>query len=287
MALEHESAARAFRSIRLGGRSFTWGARTYVMGILNVTPDSFSDGGSHADAASAVEAGERMVAEGADLIDIGGESTRPGFAPVPEEEQLERVLPVVAELSRRVEVPLSIDTRSARVARAALDAGAALVNDVSAFAFDPRMASLVAERGVAACAMHSLDLRALPENQVMERLVADLARLLARAELSSVAREALLIDPGIGFGKSGARNLTLLRELGRLRALGHPILVGASRKSFLGAITGRGARERLPESLAALVAAIREGADVLRVHDVAASVAAARVADALFRGVGA
>lgn len=273
---------------RIGPRLFEWGSRTFLMGVVNVTPDSFSDGGRHASADTAVAAGERLAAEGADLIDIGGESTRPGADPVGAEQELERVLPVLERLSRLVEVPLSVDTTKARVAEAALSAGASLINDVSGFRFDPRMAETVARAGAAACVMHMQgvprSMQAAPHyldvlGEVMESLKAS----LDLAVRCGVHEERLLVDPGLGFGKQPGHNLFLLRHLGQLRALGRPILVGASRKSFIGKVTGRAVGERLPGSLAILAAAVLAGADVVRVHDVAESSVAARMIDAVRR----
>jgi dihydropteroate synthase len=272
----------------IGRRRFDWGSRTYLMGVINVTPDSFSDGGKHATADTAVAAGERLAAEGVDLIDIGGESTRPGAQPVPESQEIDRVLPVLERLARTVEVPLSVDTTKAKVAQAAARAGASMVNDISALTYDPEMAPTCAREKLAVCAMH---IRGEPRNMqvnpsyldLMGEILEGLAASLALAERCGIAADRLLVDPGVGFGKTAEHNLFILDNLGQLKALGRPILVGASRKSFIGKITGKAVGERLPGSLAVLAAAVLGGADVVRVHDVAESKVAAQVVDAIAR----
>lgn len=287
-ALERaEGSGRAPPPLALGDRRFEWGARTYVMGVVNVTPDSFSDGGQFADAQAAIEHGVALAAAGADLIDVGGESTRPGAQEVSESAELGRVLPVVEGLRARVPaVPLSIDTMKAGVARRAIAAGASLVNDVGGLR-DPEMIAAVADTGAAACLMHMQGTpRTMQQSprydDVVEQILEALEEGLARATAGGVPRERLLVDPGIGFGKTVAHNLFLLRRLADFRVLGVPVLVGASRKSFLGQITGgKAAGRRLASSLAAAVVAARNGADVVRVHDVAETRDALAVADAV------
>jgi dihydropteroate synthase len=254
------------------------------MGVVNVTPDSFSDGGRFLEPGRAVAHGRQLVAEGADILDVGGESTRPGAQPVPAEEELRRVLPVLRGLAD-AGVPLSIDTRKPEVARAALDAGASIVNDVQALAA-PGMAELCAERRCGVVLMHMQgrpqDMQRDPRYGDVVREVRDL--LLERAQVAAkhgVAREALCLDPGIGFGKTLEHNLALLRGLGALK-VGFPLLVGVSRKGFLGKLAGVEEPERrLAAGLAAGALAIAHGADVLRTHDVRATREAARVADAI------
>ena len=262
------------------------GARTLVMGVVNVTPDSFSDGGRYRDAAAAVEHARALVAEGADLLDVGGESTRPGAEPVSASEEFARVLPVLEGL-RAIGVPLSIDTYKAEVARAALDAGATLINDVSGGALDPGILTLAATRGAPIVLGH---LRGTPLtmmgqvgfSDVVAEVGAELAARIAAAERAG-ARE-IWVDPGLGFGKGTRENLALLRGLGALGArLGRTLVVGASRKRFLGELTGLPAAERaLPSAVAAALAAT-SGADVVRVHDVAATRQALAIADAVRR----
>lgn len=258
------------------------------MGIVNVTPDSFSDGGRYLDAALAIEHGERLVAEGADVLDIGGESTRPGAAAVSAEEELRRVLPVLEGLAGSG-AGLSIDTSKAVVAEAAIDAGAAIVNDVTALA-DPDLGPLCAERGVELVLMHMQGTpRTMQEDPTYDDVVADVKAFLVerieRAVADGVDEGRIWIDPGIGFGKTVEHNLELIRRLGELGGLGRPILLGASRKRFIGTITGREVDERLGGSIAAGVLALRNGADGLRVHDVAATRDAVAVAEAVAGGV--
>jgi dihydropteroate synthase len=255
------------------------------MGIVNVTPDSFSDGGVFLEADAAVDHGLAMAEEGAAILDVGGESSRPGAAPVPAEEELRRVLPVVERLAgagHRV----SIDTTKAAVARAALDAGATVVNDISAFRFDPALAGLVAERQADCCLMHMLgDPRTMQEDPRYEDVVSEvkafLEQRLAFATGEGVPEERVWLDPGIGFGKTVAHNLELLRRLDEIVAVGRPVVIGTSRKSFLGKLTGgKPEAERLPGTIATNVIALERGATVFRVHDVAPVVDALTVAAA-------
>jgi dihydropteroate synthase len=257
------------------------------MGVLNVTPDSFSDGGRFLDAPAAIARGRALVAEGADIVDVGGESTRPGAEPVPTQEELARVAPVLEGLAQAGVgelAQISIDTCKARVARAALDAGATLVNDVSALRADPDMAGLVAERGADCCLMHMLgEPRTMQRaggpryKDVVDDVRAFLEERLAFAVREGVAEERVLLDPGIGFGKTVEHNLELLRRLDELAGIGRPIAIGTSRKSFLGRIAARAAgaeepldaAERLPGTIATNVLAYERGASVFRVHDVA------------------
>jgi dihydropteroate synthase len=249
-----------------------------LMGVLNVTPDSFSDGGRFLDVDAAVEQGLRLHAEGADILDIGGESTRPGAEPVGAAEEIARVLPVIEGLAGRVgESRISIDTMKRAVAERALDAGASLVNDVSAFRADPEMAGMVAERGVDCCLMHMLGEPRTMQHEpryddVVDDIKAFLAERLEFALAEGIREERVLLDPGIGFGKTAAHNLELLRRLNELTTLGRPLVIGTSRKSFLGRITPGEPNpdERLPGTLATNVLAYERGASVFRVHDVAA-----------------
>jgi dihydropteroate synthase len=244
-----------------------------VMGVVNVTPDSFSDGGRFLDPAAAAAHGEALRADGADVLDVGGESTRPGAAPVGAEEEQARVVPVVEALAPGGAV--SVDTTKLAVAEAALDAGASWVNDVSAFRFDPALAGLVADRGASCCLMHMRgEPRTMQEDPRYDDVVADvkafLEERLAFAVREGVAEERIWLDPGIGFGKTAEHNLELLRRLPELVALGRPVLVGTSRKSFLGRLTGREVGDRLPGTIATNVLALAAGARGFRVHDVAA-----------------
>jgi dihydropteroate synthase len=281
-------SARNIPATTIGCHNFAWGSRTYLMGIVNVTPDSFSDGGKHLDSRIAVEAGIRLVEEGADILDIGGESTRPGSLPVTAEEELKRVLPVITQLRKQVKVPISIDTTKALVARHAVEAGADLVNDISGLRFDSQMAPTCAELGAAICIMH---IRGVPRHMqdhpsyqdVVSEVLQELQQSLAIAQSAGIPSNRILVDPGIGFGKTLEHNLALLKNLKVLRSLGHPVLVGVSRKSFIGKLTNRTVEQRLSGSIAALAACVMQGADIIRVHDVVESVAAAKIVDALYR----
>lgn len=273
-----------------GPRPFAWGRRTVVMGILNVTPDSFSDGGRFLDPEAALEHALRMEAEGADWIDVGGESTRPGSRGVPAAVEAQRVVPVVRLLSRRLRIPLSVDTSKASVAREAVRAGAALVNDVGALGFDPKMAETCAKLRVPVVLMH---LKGRPRTMqrnprygdLMGEIAAFLRARIARAREAGIREDALLVDPGFGFGKTPAHNLEMTMRLGELKGLGRPVLFGPSRKSTLGAVLGGAPpQERLEATLAAVTAGILAGADWVRVHDVQSAVRAARMADALRYG---
>ena len=289
---------------RIGSANFRWGERTYVMGILNVTPDSFSGDGLLADPAragaaepasagtgagavdaveAAVAAGRRMVAEGADMLDIGGESTRPGHTAVEADEERQRIVPVVAALRAALpDTPLSIDTTKPAVAEAALAAGADCINDVWGVGDDDALARLAAEQGVPLVVMHN---RAEASyTTFLPEVIADLQRALERALRLGVRWDDLIVDPGFGFGKTPAHNLELLRELGSLRMLGRPILLGTSRKSTLGRVLDLAADQRLEATLATTALGIAAGVDMVRVHDVEANVRAARISDAVVRG---
>jgi dihydropteroate synthase len=256
------------------------------MGVLNVTPDSFSDADPLRAGDAAIAHGLRLFEEGADWVDVGGESTRPGASPVPAEEEARRVVPVIAGLLRRGAGPLSVDTTKASVARDALDAGADLVNDVSGFDYDPGMAGLVAARGVPAVLMHlrgsfSEMHRSPSYRDVMGEIVAELGAALDRAEAAGVARDRLIVDPGIGFSKAAAHSLEALRRLGEMEALARPVLVGPSRKSFIGKVLDLPVDRRLMGTAAAVAACVLRGAHVVRVHDVREMVEVVRVADAI------
>ncbi|GGK45523.1 dihydropteroate synthase [Salinarimonas ramus] len=242
--------------------------RPLVMGILNVTPDSFSDGGLHAAHDDAARRAGAMAAEGADVIDIGGESTRPGATPVTAEDELARIGPVLDALCPSLDVPVSVDTYKARVAREAVRRGAVIVNDVWGLARDPGMADAVAQTGAALVIMHNRE-SVDPDIDILDDVERVLGVALERAARAGVPRERILIDPGIGFGKSVEQNLACLRALPRLRRLGCPVLVGVSRKSMFGRLLGRPVDERLPATLATNMACVLAGAAVIRVHDVA------------------
>ena len=286
---ERAHGRRPLFTLRAGARELRLGERTAVMGIVNVTPDSFSDGGAYFDPARAVAHGLELAAAGADILDVGGESTRPGSEPVGEEEELRRVVPVVRALAQRAGVAVSVDTTKAAVAAAALEAGAAIVNDVSALRFDPALGAVVAGAGAALVVMHMQGApRTMQQDPRYDDLLgevrAELAAALGRAAAAGVDPERVLIDPGIGFGKTLEHNLALIERLGDLAALGRPILVGPSRKAFIGRLTGAAPAERLEGTIAACVLSAARGAHVVRVHDVAAVRRALAVADAILAG---
>ena len=265
---------------------WTFPRPSMVMGILNVTPDSFSDGGRFLDAGKAVARGEAMIAEGAELIDVGGESTRPGAAPVDEAEELRRVIPVVKALASRTGAVISIDTRKAGVARAALDAGASIVNDIEAQRTDPELWRAVAAAGAGYVSMHMQGspqtMQADPRYEdVVGEVTGFFRERLLRLEACGVRPEQVLLDPGIGFGKTLDHNLALIRGLGVISTLGRPILLGVSRKSFIGRLFGAEPDDRLGASLACALWAAGSGAGMFRVHDVAETVQALRMREIL------
>lgn len=258
---------------RVRGRDLALGPVPLLMGVVNVTPDSFSDGGRWLDPARAVERGLAIVAEGAAILDVGGESTRPGAAPVPADEERSRVVPVLEALARATDVPVSVDTSKLEVARAALEAGAAIVNDVSALRFSPGIARLAAETGAGLVLMHMRGeprtMQADPRYEDLHGEIGDALASAARdAEAAGVPRESIVLDPGIGFGKTVLDNYRLIAGVDRLRARGYPVMVGHSRKTFTDPSKRRPPAERVPESLAAGLLATIHGAAVLRVHDV-------------------
>jgi dihydropteroate synthase len=267
---------------RGGDRERPWSDRPAVMGVLNVTPDSFHDGGEYLAVDDAVARAEALVDAGADVVDVGGESTRPGADPVGVETELDRVLPVIeAVTDADADVAVSIDTRKAAVAEAALDAGADVLNDVTGLS-DPEMRFLAAERDVPVVVMHSIDAPVVPDREVhYDDVVRDVIRELRErvflAERAGIPRENVVVDPGLGFGKTAAESFELLGRLDEFRALGCPVLVGHSRKSMFEHV-GRGSGERLPATVAATALAVDRGADVVRVHDVPENVAAVRTA---------
>ena len=258
---------------------------TKLMGVVNVTPDSFSDGGLYLDPEAAIAHGRQLAAAGAEILDVGGESTRPGAEAVPEEEELRRVIPVIQGLVA-TQVQISIDTSKAAVAAAALDAGAEIVNDVTALRGDREMAALLAKRGATVVLMHMRgEPRTMQDDPRYEDVVAEvkafLAERLEAASAAGIVEDRVWLDPGIGFGKTVAHNMELLRRLGELRDLGRPLVIGTSRKSFIGKVDGSAADERLGGTIASSVLAAAEGAEVLRVHDVAEVRQALAVATAI------
>jgi dihydropteroate synthase len=280
------------RQWKLARRSLPYGERTLVMGVLNVTPDSFSDGGQFFSTDDAVRHAKQMIAEGADIIDIGGESTRPGSAFVSEAKELERVIPVIEQLAALTSVPLSIDTTKSRVARAAIAAGAEIVNDISALRFDPAIADEAAQAGAGLVLMHS---RGTPKTMqqlppvldIMSQVSASLYESIGIAQQHGVEKDSIAIDPGIGFGKTVAQNVELIAKLNQLARefVEFPILIGTSRKSFIGKLlNGAPANERVHGTIATVVASILNGAHIVRVHEVRATLEALKIADTIKAG---
>ncbi len=266
--------------LAIGGQSLPWGTRTFVMGILNVTPDSFSGDGLAGRPEEALARALQMERDGADLLDIGAESTRPGHTPVDAGEERRRLLPMLDALRGRVRIPITVDTTKAAVAAAALDAGAAGVNDISGMTADPSMAELVAQRGVPVVVMHARR----RSGDVIRDVLDTLEECCARAERAGVLRKRVIVDPGIGFGKTREENLEILRRLDELRVLQRPLLVGTSRKGHIGTTLHLPVDQRVEGTAATVALAIAGGADLVRVHDVREMVRVARMTDAIVRG---
>lgn len=281
--MQQDTAVRRPVPITISGREFTWGKRTYVMGIVNVTPDSFSGDGLGGDAASALRQAVQMREDGADIVDVGGESTRPGFAEVGKEEELRRTIPVIEQLARELDIPISIDTYKAAVAKEAIEAGATLVNDVHGFVREPEIACVAAKAGVPAIAMYYHRGRVFKDT--IGNVVEGLLKSLAVAREQGLPDERIIIDPGFNFGWTDDQALEMLRRLGELRVLGRPILIGTSRKSTIGNVLGGlPVEDRLEGTAATVAISIANGADIVRVHDVKEMARVAKMADAVTRG---
>jgi dihydropteroate synthase len=265
------------------------GKRTHIMGVLNVTPDSFSDGGLFFQKEKAIEHGVRLVQDGADIIDVGGESTRPFSEGVSLQEELDRVVPVVEALSRAVQIPISIDTCKAEVARQALKAGASIINDISALRFDPDMTSVAEEAGVPVILMHMQGTPGdMQKNPFYRNLITEildfLKKAVDRAVSGGIKKDMIIVDPGIGFGKTVEHNLEIIRELGRFSVLGRPILLGTSNKTFIGHLLNKEPHERDTGTMATIAAGVLNGADIVRVHNVKKAVETIKIIDAIKRG---
>jgi dihydropteroate synthase len=250
----------------IGGREFDTDSKRYIMGILNVTPDSFSDGGKWDELDNALRHTEEMILNGADIIDIGGESTRPGYTGISEREEIDRVIPVIEALRDRFDIPLSIDTCKSTVAQTALDAGADMVNDIRGLRHDPEMAGVIARAGVACCLMHNRENE--DYHDFMPELLDDLRESVSIAENAGIAGNKIILDPGIGFGKTHEMNLEAINKLDVLKALGYPVLLGASRKRVVGLTLNLPVTERLEGTIATTVIGVMRGCTFFRVHDV-------------------
>ena len=264
------------------GEPLVWGRRTYVMGIINVTPDSFSGDGLGSDIPAIVEQALRFQEEGADILDVGAESTRPGSSPIGVEEELARLIPALEAIGRRVDLPISLDTYKSQVARRALDAGASIINDVWGLKADPAIARVAADSGAGLVIMHNQETRRYQE--LLPDIFASLSRSIDIAREAGVAEEQIILDPGIGFGKTPEHNLEVLRRLEEFKALGYPLLVGASRKSTIGLVLDLPAEQRVEGTAATVALSIASGADMVRVHDVKEMVRVCRMSDAILRG---
>ena len=277
---------KSFQIALPGGKQLAVGARTLVVGVLNVTPDSFSDGGLYDQTDRAIEHALRMEADGADIIEVGGESTRPGSPRVSADDELARIAPVLKVLGKRLRVPIAIDTYKSEVARATIDLGVSVLNDISALRFDPRIAEVAAASRAALVLIHMrgepATMQQMPPSQdIFAEIHDDMNVALREAERCGVMREQIIIDPGIGFGKTVEQNLTILNHLDRFATFDLPLMIGTSRKRFIGSLTGRGESERVFGTAASVAAAILRGAHLVRVHDVREIVDVVRVADAI------
>jgi len=276
------------RNLRCGRFLLAIGERTYVMGILNRTPDSFSDGALFMDESTALRHARKMAAEGADIIDVGGESTRPGSDPVSTEEELKRTIPIIKRLSKELTIPISVDTSKHEVAFEAIKAGASIVNDITALRKDTKMANVISDSDVAVCLMH---MKGTPKNMqenpvyvdLMKEIIAGLEESINVALKSGISGDRIIVDPGIGFGKTTEHNLQIIKHLSELTVLDKPILIGTSRKSFIGNMLKKDVSERLMGTLATSVVAIMNGADIIRVHDIKETLDAAKMVDAVKR----
>lgn len=272
----------ALAPLRTPEFTWEWGRRTFIMGIINVTPDSFSGDGLAGRLDSIVVLAREMVAAGADMLDVGGESTRPGHVPITTDEELRRVLPAIEALAPEVDVPISIDTSKAVVADAALRAGARVVNDIRGFTHDPEMAVVAAQAKAPVIIMH--DRKISGDDRLIPDITRELCRRIEHALVSGILWEHIIVDPGFGFGKTPGLNLVLLRRMRDLTAIGRPILAGTSRKSMIGNVLGTDPQDRIDGTAATVALAIANGADIVRVHDVAAMARVARMTDAVVRG---
>jgi dihydropteroate synthase len=268
--------------LHMKNQVWEWGKKTYIMGILNVTPDSFSDGGKYFPIEAALQHAAQMVKEGADIIDVGGEATRPGFAvPISEEEEIQRVIPVIQRLSQEVDRPISVDTYKAKTAELAVAAGAHMINDIWGLKKDPEMARTAAYCKVPVCIMHNKE--NTDYGNLMEDILSDLEQSIELGIKAGIKEENIILDPGIGFGKTWEQNLVVMRNLDRLKQFGYPVLLGASRKNFIGRTLGLEVNERMEGTMAVTAIGIMKGADIVRVHDVLQNTRVAAMTDRILR----
>lgn len=270
------------RSIYIGTREFDLKNHVYIMGILNVTPDSFSDGGKYSGIDQALLRVEEMVKEGMDILDIGGESTRPGYTLLSEEQEQERILPIVEAVKKRFDVPVSLDTYKSKVAEAGIQAGADLINDIWGLKYDEKMAGVIAKAGIPCCLMHNR--KEADYQSLMEDITADLAETLSIAEDAGIDRNKIILDPGIGFGKTYEQNLSVLHHLEELNGFGCPMLLGVSRKSVIGLTLDLPVTERVEGTIATTVLGVMKGCSFVRVHDIKENLRAVRMTEAILYG---
>ena len=267
--------------MRIGTQEFYTNEDTYIMGILNVTPDSFSDGGKIVGVDAALRRAEEMKGDGAAIIDVGGESTRPGFTPISEEEEMERILPVIEAIKSRVDIPISVDTYKSHVAEAAILAGADLINDIWGLKADPRMAEIIAKHKVACCLMHNRT--HTNYNNFLEDVLQDLKETITLAQNADIPKDKIILDPGVGFAKSYEQNLVVIRRLKKFTELGYPVLLGTSRKSVIGLTLDLPSDERVEGTLVTTVAAVESGCGFVRVHDIKENYRAIQMAKAIYK----
>lgn len=270
------------KMMKIGNREFDIKDDTYIMGILNVTPDSFSDGGKFNHMEAAVEHTKQMIEEGAAIIDVGGESTRPGYTMIPDEEEISRVVPVIRAIKEKFDIPVSIDTYKSAVAEAAIEAGADLVNDIWGLKYDPKMAEVIAHHKVACCLMHNRD--NMDYGNFMDDMLKDLRETVAIAKSAGIEDDKIILDPGVGFAKSYENNLVAIREVGRMHELGYPILLGTSRKSVVGLTLDTTKDERVEGTIVTTVYGVQQNCAFVRVHDVKENMRAIRMTQAIMRG---
>lgn len=268
--------------MKIGNREFDIKKHTYVMGILNVTPDSFSDGGKWIQRDKALKHVEEMLNEGMDIVDIGGESTRPGYTQISEEEEIQRVVPVIEAVKQNFDVPISLDTYKAKVASAGITAGADLINDIWGLKYERNMAQVIAESGVACCLMHNR--KEMNYENFMQDVAADLQESIALAKQAGISEDKIILDPGVGFAKSYDNNLEVIHSLEQLKSLGYPLLLGTSRKSVIGLALDLPASERVEGTLVTTVFGVLKGCAFVRVHDIKENVRAIRMAEAILQG---
>lgn len=271
------------QSLKIADCTWEWGKKTYIMGILNVTPDSFSDGGSYVDSQAAIEQAVRMTGDGADIIDVGGETTKPGAVPVAAEVEIKRVIPIIEALSREIRVPVSVDTYRAETAELAIRAGANMINDIWGLKHDPEMAAVISAYNVPVCIMHNRTSGTDYGQDLMGKILCELEESILIAKKANIKDENIIIDPGIGFAKTWEQNIKVMRHLEDFKKLGYPVLLGTSRKSFIGRVLELEVSDRLEGTLATTAAGITKGVDIVRVHDVLQNLRVAKMMDSMVR----